>query len=166
MSFGKVLKELRNKKKLTQSELAELLSLSKANISKYESDTIEPNIETLCMVSNIFGVSVDYLLGVTSKKENVPLVLDNAQAAFKLKAELLKLNIDIEDGTELETIIDFINSNQSMLRKLLNKDNPSQDENSILQFVAKGGEGVQTHSVSAEERKKSLEALEKLKEKK
>lgn len=63
MSLGKKIKSLRVEKDLTQLQLADLLNLSKANISKYESDIVEPNIETLKMLSNIFDVSVDYLIG-------------------------------------------------------------------------------------------------------
>lgn len=67
MTFGQKLKTLRLNAGLTQAQLASKLSLSKANISKYESDTIQPNFETLGVISSLFGVSVDYLLGKEEK---------------------------------------------------------------------------------------------------
>lgn len=63
MDFGLRLKELRTQKKLTQSQMAEILDISKSNISKYEAGSIEPNLETLMKISKYFDVSIDYLLG-------------------------------------------------------------------------------------------------------
>ena len=59
MSFGKRLKNLRIEKNLTQQQLAEKLNVSKANISKYESDIIEPNINLINQISKLFDVSSD-----------------------------------------------------------------------------------------------------------
>jgi len=69
MTFGSKLKEIRNEHNLTQLQLAEKLNLSKANISKYEANSIEPNLETLTMISKLFNVSLDYLIGNEQKKE-------------------------------------------------------------------------------------------------
>lgn len=65
MSFGKRLKRLRSDKEITQLQLSEILDTAKSNISKYEADTIEPNISMLGKLAKYFNVSVDYLLGVT-----------------------------------------------------------------------------------------------------
>ena len=62
MKIGERLKSLRLKNELTQEQLAHKVNLTKANISKYESDSIEPNITTLTLLSEIFNVSVAYLL--------------------------------------------------------------------------------------------------------
>ncbi|MTI48256.1 MAG: helix-turn-helix transcriptional regulator [Firmicutes bacterium] len=75
--FGDRLRELRIKSNLTQSQLGEKLNLSKANISKYEAGTIEPNIDIIIFLSNYFDVTIDYLLGKsdfyhkTEEKSNV-----------------------------------------------------------------------------------------------
>lgn len=66
MSFGNKLRELRKSSNFTQDDLAKKLSLSKANISKYEADFVEPNFQTLATISNLFDVSTDYLLGLSS----------------------------------------------------------------------------------------------------
>ncbi len=68
MTFGKRLKELREEKKLTQEELGKLLNLSKANISKYEAESIQPNLESIEFLADFFNVSVDYLLGRNVKR--------------------------------------------------------------------------------------------------
>lgn len=68
MTFGKRLRQLRNEFNLTQTQLAEKISLSKANVSKYEADSVEPNLQTLRLLSKFFGVSIDYLLGDTDDR--------------------------------------------------------------------------------------------------
>ncbi|WP_301965292.1 helix-turn-helix domain-containing protein [uncultured Ruminococcus sp.] len=62
MSFSKKLKELRIKNNLTQTDLGEKIYLSRATISKYEQGKMEPNIDTIIELSNIFKVSIDELL--------------------------------------------------------------------------------------------------------
>lgn len=68
MTFGKRLKKLRSDKEITQLQLSEILDTAKSNISKYEADTIEPNITMLCKLSKYFNVSIDYLLGIADEK--------------------------------------------------------------------------------------------------
>ena len=67
MSFGNILRTLRTSKGMTQEQLAKKINLSKANVSKYEADLVEPNLETLALIATVFSVSVDYLLGIQEK---------------------------------------------------------------------------------------------------
>lgn len=53
---------LRKNAKMSQSDLAEKLGVTQQTISKYENGTREPDSETLKILSNIFDVSIDYLL--------------------------------------------------------------------------------------------------------
>ncbi|MCQ6341059.1 helix-turn-helix domain-containing protein [Bacillus cereus] len=68
--FGKKLKKLREKNKMSMRQLGELLGIAQTNISNWENAGIEPNYETLIKISNIFNVSVDYLIGSTHQLEN------------------------------------------------------------------------------------------------
>lgn len=65
MEFSIRLKELRQKHKLTQSELAEILNLKPTAISNYESKRNEPSFDKLIALSKYFDVSCDYLLGIS-----------------------------------------------------------------------------------------------------
>lgn len=69
MNFGKRLKTLRIKKKLTQQQLADLLGLTKSVISAYENGLRYPAYDVLIKISRIFKVSTDFLLGVEIKRE-------------------------------------------------------------------------------------------------
>lgn len=63
MTLGQKLKKLRNEKGLTQKDLADQLHVTFQTISKWESDTNEPDIATLKEISKFYGCSFNYLLG-------------------------------------------------------------------------------------------------------
>lgn len=48
---------------MTQAELGKLLNVRDAAISKYESGKIPLTGETLLLLSQIFNISIDYILG-------------------------------------------------------------------------------------------------------
>lgn len=65
MDFNVRLKHLRQKYKLTQGDLAEMLGIKSTAISNYESKRNEPSFDKLIALSEYFDVSCDYLLGVS-----------------------------------------------------------------------------------------------------
>lgn len=62
MEFNVKLVQLRDKSNLTQEELAEKLGVSRAAIAKWESGGGIPNIQNIIAISELFDVSIDYLL--------------------------------------------------------------------------------------------------------
>lgn len=62
-NFGEILKELREKKGLTQVEFGELLGVKGTTISKYENNLKPPDGKTIRKISEKLGVSCDFLLG-------------------------------------------------------------------------------------------------------
>ena len=78
----------RKKNMLTQEELAYQLNVSRQTVTKWETGTIYPNIEYLIKLSNLFGVSIDYLV-----KEDDCLTLETHKieiselACFLVKAK-------------------------------------------------------------------------------
>lgn len=57
------IKDIRTRKNLTQAEVASALGVSSVVYSRYETGSRQPSIETLVQLADIFGVTVDYLLG-------------------------------------------------------------------------------------------------------
>lgn len=82
--FGDRLKKLREDQGMTQYELAELLNVSRQSIGGYENDNVDPGIDTLVKIANIFNISLDYLLCRTEEKHNINL-LDEYTKEFLLK---------------------------------------------------------------------------------
>lgn len=65
MQFGEKMKQLRQAKNLTQSELARQLNVERSTISSYETKNHQPSHDKLVALAEIFGVSVDFLLNDT-----------------------------------------------------------------------------------------------------
>lgn len=61
--LSKRIKQLRKDRNLTQEELGKLIRVTKVSICCYEKGTRLPSLETLIDLSEVFGVSVDYILG-------------------------------------------------------------------------------------------------------
>lgn len=61
--FGENLKALRKEKGLTQEQAAELLSVSKQSVSRWENNSTYPDIMFLPVLASFYGVTVDRLLG-------------------------------------------------------------------------------------------------------
>lgn len=67
---GNIIKQLRKEAGLTQDELGRKLGVIKQTISSWENNISVPSTETLTTLSKLFGVSVDYLLGLSSDSPN------------------------------------------------------------------------------------------------
>lgn len=65
----KNLKKLREERRLTQKQLAEVILVSQQSINKYENHGVEPDIATVIRLADYFSVSVDYLIGRTTVRD-------------------------------------------------------------------------------------------------
>ena len=63
MKTGEILKELREKKNLTQDQLAKRVMVTRQAVSRWETGETQPNTETLKLLSKEFDVSINTLLG-------------------------------------------------------------------------------------------------------
>lgn len=86
LSIGKNIKRLRLEKGLTQEQLAALLAVSTAAVSKWEAKNTYPDITMLFPIAQIFGVSIDDLLGFDEAKAEADI--------DRILAEYKQMNID------------------------------------------------------------------------
>lgn len=90
MNYGDRLRELRNKKGLSQKGLADKLNLNRSTYARYETSTTQPDYDTLKKLADFFDVTTDYILGnsnqpqLTEKDEK-----DIAKRMEKMKEDLL-----------------------------------------------------------------------------
>ena len=68
LEFKDRLKHLRKEKNLTQIELASILHYGYTAIANYENGRNQPRINDLIRLANVFGVSLDYLVGISDVK--------------------------------------------------------------------------------------------------
>ena len=89
--LGEKIKTYRENKNMTQNEVADILGVKSATISKYETNTLEPNIESIKKLAEIFEISIDELLKDEEKfnisKYNILGIL-REQKNMKLKGNL------------------------------------------------------------------------------
>ena len=70
LTLGERLKDLRVERNLKLEALAEQTGLSKSALSKYESDDVtDLSIYAVTALAEFYGVTTDYLLGVTENKK-------------------------------------------------------------------------------------------------
>jgi transcriptional regulator with XRE-family HTH domain len=74
-SFGKKIRECREEKGFSQSELAKKLNTNHSIIGKYERDEVKPTIDVVKKIANILDTTVGYLL---SEIEDFDLFKDTA----------------------------------------------------------------------------------------
>ncbi len=67
MKTSEILKSIRIKNNLTQDEMAEKLLVTRQAISRWENGETEPNIESLKLLSTIFNISINTILGSPQK---------------------------------------------------------------------------------------------------
>jgi len=61
--FAEILKDLRIDKGLSQSELARKTGLNQSTITLWEASKSLPNLDSMIIIADYFGVSLDYLAG-------------------------------------------------------------------------------------------------------
>ena len=70
MSIADRILTLRKSKGMSQEQLAEAMGVSRQAVSKWESEQASPDPEKIIAMSEIFGVTTDYLLkGIEPEKE-------------------------------------------------------------------------------------------------
>ena len=87
MKIGNKINQLRKLSGMTQEQLAEKLNVYRQTISKWESDSTSPDLESIVKISRIFHVSLDDLL-----KEGETGVANKNDEQLTLE-DLMKINL-------------------------------------------------------------------------
>lgn len=119
--LGNRLVQLRGNR--TQKQIADQLGISRARYSHYENNYVQPSYELLQQMSELYGVSIDYLLGRDHSKLNqladglmeartIPLDTLIQKCPLEFMGEELNLNED-----DKVAILAFIKTLQDLKRK-------------------------------------------------
>ena len=92
MTFGNILKKLRQDNNMTQDELAKKIDTSRSNIANYENGKNMPSVDILEKLSKLFDCTTDYLLGKSdNRNSDVPIskipILGTVKAGYDWLAE-------------------------------------------------------------------------------
>ncbi|MCU4639321.1 LexA family protein [Acinetobacter courvalinii] len=101
-TLGNRLKSLRKSKKLTQQQIADAIGVSKTSVIYWEKDENLPKHDSLMNLSQILGVTSDYLLH--GKDDN--LLEKNISSSFPIVGRLIPVISWVQAGTW--TTVDFV----------------------------------------------------------
>jgi transcriptional regulator with XRE-family HTH domain len=82
VKFGKRLKELRESRKVTQQQLADVLKVNRSTIAGYETKDKSPDYDRLKLIAQFFDVTIDYLLGMEPKEITNDITLATHRTNF------------------------------------------------------------------------------------
>ena len=71
MDFGEQIKSIRQKEKLTQEQFAMKLNVSRQAVSNWENNKNLPDIGMLILMSDVFQISLDYLIKGENEMNNM-----------------------------------------------------------------------------------------------
>jgi transcriptional regulator with XRE-family HTH domain len=104
--YSDIIRGLREDSKLKQPYIAKLIGVSQQQYSKYERGDAEPSLYTLKLLADYYGVSTDYILGRTSRKEGVVgtgEMITSQYSAGEVISEVAMLTPE-----RRKTVVDFI----------------------------------------------------------
>lgn len=79
-----ILKRLRIDADKTQKQLSQELSIGQATVSQWESGVSKPTADALIALSKYYGVSADFILGISRDKEGEGKLSDEVEECIAL----------------------------------------------------------------------------------
>lgn len=92
-SIGERLRQCREKKELSQVQVKELTGINNKTLSGYENNISTPDPETFKLLANLYGVSIDYLMGRENPKHHAELGEKDSLA--KQAEDIIKIDPDL-----------------------------------------------------------------------
>ena len=89
MELGKKIRQLRFKAGLTQEQLADKLGIGAQSVSKWENAVAMPDITTLPLLAEVFGVTIDDLFDLT-KEQRLNRIENRMDAEEELPADIFR----------------------------------------------------------------------------
>ncbi len=78
MKFNERLKEIRKQCNMTQKDVYTKLNISPNGYASWEQGRTEPNLNSLCKLSILFGVTTDFMLGLEDEWGNKSVHISNS----------------------------------------------------------------------------------------
>lgn len=101
------IKSIRVSAGLTQAQFAQMLNVHQTAVSQWEQEKTKPDLETVKRISELFHVSVDYIL-FGEEKENVPATADTLNDEHKKTLNELMELLDQVPEDKLELLLEMI----------------------------------------------------------
>lgn len=123
---GERIRALRKQRNLNQEQLAELASLNRVTVAKYESGRVEPGAQALARIADALEVSVDVLLG---RSDEIPAPVNNPKTR---EALLVSGAMDLLPKESREQILNVVRAMLSNHPEIIKKMEGNDDDDSRL----------------------------------
>ena len=97
VKFGAYISHLRKERDMPQSELADILNVTRQAVSKWERGEGFPDISLLCSIAEVFGLSVDTLLNAGEASGNEAAILSSVTQNQEIAKEVFEDKEVIQD---------------------------------------------------------------------
>ena len=98
------LKLLRKKYGFSQRDLAKKLNISQPGYAKYENDLAEPDTQRLVILSELYNVSIDNLLGKDKQQLEKQKIIENTITVFGYGGKRRDYHLSEENAKLLEQL--------------------------------------------------------------
>lgn len=105
MSFGSNIGYLRKKKGITQEELAEKMYVSRQTISRWETDSVYPDMETVIKLCELLDCDMETLVRGDASAEKQPAPVQESEPEHKEKVET---EMELRRSTVLKVVSDML----------------------------------------------------------
>lgn len=106
-AFAQTLKRLRQEKKISQQELADLIGVHVRQVSKYEMGTSLPTLERIKRMAEVLEVSADEIVFGVAKRRTAS---ETASIRHPVLAERLRKLETVASRDDLRSIVDLLDA--------------------------------------------------------
>ena len=99
---GNKIKEIRESRNLTQDQLAELASLNRVTIAKYESGKVEPGAHALSRIADALEISSDVLLGRSEPDA------ESVRKPLTVESRIISAGVDKMPAEDREKVLNIL----------------------------------------------------------
>ena len=152
-NIGEVIAEAREKKGLSQRQLAKLAGINSSGLSKIEAGERDPSPKILRKISNIIDVNYSDLMYM------IGLGLEVTQLNYFVKSHYASLNLEQLDTAEINVLGSIENSESivSTCKKELEKDDLPEEQKELLIHT------IEDHTYQINSSKEIIKLIQSLK---
>lgn len=116
-SFGERLSYLRNKKGLSQEELAKVFKIGKSTLGMYETNKREPKHDMTARIAEYFNVSIDWLTTGKNEKSESELALPEEVVSNVIREAEEHYGVNLRDDPVVESAVRDLINNLAKMKK-------------------------------------------------
>jgi transcriptional regulator with XRE-family HTH domain len=116
--FSMRIKNLREGKDMTPSQLASVFGKSEGAVRAWETGRTKPDADTLIEISKYFGVTTDYLLGLSDGKSVESDIIHKETGLSEKAIELLKHYVEADEQNSRTLTVNTLLENKAVLSKI------------------------------------------------